>query len=1164
MSEEKNSWAIAAAMREVDIAIIDNTGRLYIKDLPITELPKTISEIKGLTTLICSNTDIKSLSFLESTKNLVTLDCSDTQIDSLAGLEHVTSLTKLNCSGTSISSLAELQHLHSLIFLDCNCTDVDRLSALRHTPHLEVLDCNSTKIDNLEALQYVPSLSSLDCSNTVISSLASLKYVPKLTQLDFTFTQVDSLVCLKYAPSLCKLRFADTHIDSLSGLIHVPSLTELDCSAYGIQELDGLAHTPFLTTLDCSDTKIQNLQGLAHVKNLISLRCVRVNIDDLEDLSYVPQLAELDCSQTNVNSLAGLVHVSKLIKLDCSSTKIDSLVGLKNVPELIMLDCSGTKIDSLMGLKHVPELDTLDCSYTCITDLVGLENNAALVSLNCSGTRISSLRELKDLPRLTNVSCDKTWLKDTLSVRRLVCLTFLTLSAEYANIASVPSEILSDDCRREIFDFFAELDTAAIPMRSAKLFILGNGKVGKTQIREWIKPRGPSDPLLVFNDEWDSTHGVETCKIAIPAPDGGTYDLDTWDFGGQEMYHGTHALFLKQRAIFLIAWTPTMETGTTIDGFGHESQNHPLAYWLDYATQFGGADSRIIIAQTQCDTGKEKQAVILPANMDVSRVEILDISAKTNRRKATLMDALSEATQHVIDAAMLPALPTSWVQIGDQLRARDSERTISMADYRALCVENNLTQGQDTLLQWLNATGVLFYREGLFGDQIILDQTWALDAIYALYRRDGAEPMLKAQAGRFVATDLADWYWTSAGHSEEDQQLLLSFMLQAGMCFVHRDGNDWGNQSYIAPDFLPKIMPNAARAAWIDDAPVLTRTWQFDLLHDGIFRAIVSALGKTAKDYADYWCDGVQLFDSETQCRARITGDRRDGAWDGSVTLTVQTGRLTRAPDQEIRLLKFLEYLIDGCLENIGANVAKASMVDASDVISKPRQTEEPFDDASDFGEPAANQQFKPGYDPRTPPKFYVSYAWSDDKNPNLNDPVDAFIARANEGRAPHQPLVIRDKEALAKGDNFRDFMGELSRTGRKIVCFISKKYLESPNCGFELASVYESCKSKRHKFTDVVEVHWIDWNPCNDKTWVGPLIDKWVAKYDAMCPKVEGRRLTLVEHKISTDYALIRENFVAALQELQNSNLPQGPFDDFCEKVIAELKLLMAKSNQG
>jgi internalin A len=56
--------------------------------------------------------------------------------------------------------------------------------------------------------------------------------------------------------------------------------------------------------------------------------------------------------------------------------------------------------------------------------------------------------------------------------------------------------------------------------------------------------------------------------------------LKIWDFGGQEIYHGTHALFLKSRAIFSLVWTSKSETEQFHTHGGFTFRNEPLAYWL--------------------------------------------------------------------------------------------------------------------------------------------------------------------------------------------------------------------------------------------------------------------------------------------------------------------------------------------------------------------------------------------------------------------------------------------------------------------------------------------------------------------------------------------------------------------------------------------------------
>ena len=77
----------------------------------------------------------------------------------------------------------------------------------------------------------------------------------------------------------------------------------------------------------------------------------------------------------------------------------------------------------------------------------------------------------------------------------------------------------------------------------------------------------------------------------------------------------------------------------------------------------------------------------------------------------------------------------------------------------------------------------MFYREGLFGDQIILDQAWALDAVYAVFdRASHSFKKIERNHGRFRRSELAEWVWQR--HGVPEQELFLTFMQQCGICFT--------------------------------------------------------------------------------------------------------------------------------------------------------------------------------------------------------------------------------------------------------------------------------------------------------------------------------------------------------------------------------------------
>jgi internalin A len=83
--------------------------------------------------------------------------------------------------------------------------------------------------------------------------------------------------------------------------------------------------------------------------------------------------------------------------------------------------------------------------------------------------------------------------------------------------------------------------------------IPGNGRVGKTQICWRLRDEG-------YDEAVPSSHGIQVSSLPLaPQEFDAPVTLKIWDFGGQDIYHRTHALFLKSRAIFLLVWTPRSE-----------------------------------------------------------------------------------------------------------------------------------------------------------------------------------------------------------------------------------------------------------------------------------------------------------------------------------------------------------------------------------------------------------------------------------------------------------------------------------------------------------------------------------------------------------------------------------------------------------------------------
>jgi internalin A len=108
-----------------------------------------------------------------------------------------------------------------------------------------------------------------------------------------------------------------------------------------------------------------------------------------------------------------------------------------------------------------------------------------------------------------------------------------------------------------------------------------------------------------------------------------------------------------------------------------------------------------------------------------------------------------------------------------------------------LCDDMCWISDKEALLDFLHHNGVIFYRPGLFQNHIILDQNWALEAIYSIFHREKCFKQLKKLHGRFCREDLELLSWSD--YTPQDQNVFLGMMESCGICFKARflSNNEW-------------------------------------------------------------------------------------------------------------------------------------------------------------------------------------------------------------------------------------------------------------------------------------------------------------------------------------------------------------------------------------
>jgi len=287
--------------------------------------------------------------------------------------------------------------------------------------------------------------------------------------------------------------------------------------------------------------------------------------------------------------------------------------------------------------------------------------------------------------------------------------------------------------------------------------------------------------------------------------------LNLWDFGGQEIYHGSHALFLHSQAIFLLLWTPALEHQTAYQEGALFFRHRPLSYWLDYLRAFAGTDASVLIVQSQCDT-RDKRLLHPPSLVDDFPFHrCIEVSARTGLNLGILKESIKEAVRDRFDRRPPPPIGAGRVKVRDRLQqmleedqkrepGKRQHRLLDRTEFDRLCDEAGGVSDKVAQLDFLHLNGVVFYRPGLFGGRIILDQNWALEAIYAIFDRKKILPLLRG-CGRFSRADLEALIWS--GYTSEEQKVFLAMMESCGICFKVRElpNDEW---EYLAPELLPE------------------------------------------------------------------------------------------------------------------------------------------------------------------------------------------------------------------------------------------------------------------------------------------------------------------------------------------------------------------------
>ncbi len=601
-----------------------------------------------------------------------------------------------------------------------------------------------------------------------------------------------------------------------------------------------------LTSLDLGSNQLSTLpESLGQLQSLTLLYLGFNQLSTLPEIvGQLQSLTSLDLSSNQLSTLPEIVgQLQSLTSLDLSSNQLSTLPEIVGqLQSLTSLDLSSNQLSTLpeiVGqLQSLTSLDLGSNQLSTLPEIVG--QLQSLTSLDLGSNQLSTLPEIVgQLQSLQSFD-----LRDN----RLSALPEWTRSLERLNRLDlrgnplpIPPEVLGrkwywqgPSSATESLGFYFSLQTeeGSIPLYEAKLILIGEGGAGKTSLAKKID----SETYELTEDE-TSTEGIDVIRWDFPLPDGNTFRVNIWDFGGQEIYHATHQFFLTKRSLYLLV-------------ADIRAENTDFYYWLKIVELLSDSSPVLIIKNEKQDRQCE-----IDEGLFKSQFNNLKDSFPTNLKGNRGLDQIKDAIRYHIST--LPhvgnPLPKIWVRVRAALENYSQNcNTITVEQYCDLCRQNGFKDKQQMLFlsSYLHDLGVClhFQEDKLLKRTVILRPEWATTAVYKV----ADSGTVRNNKGRFTEADTAE-IWADSEYSDlrdELLQIMMRFKL------AYEIPNQPGR--YIAPQLLPISKPEYR---W-DSTDNLILRYTYDFMPKGILSRFIVETNPRIENQDHVWKNGVILTDN--------------------------------------------------------------------------------------------------------------------------------------------------------------------------------------------------------------------------------------------------------------------------------------------------------------
>ncbi|MBW4593800.1 MAG: leucine-rich repeat domain-containing protein [Brasilonema angustatum HA4187-MV1] len=646
-----------------------------------------------------------------------------------------------------------------------------------------------------------------------------------------------------------KLQVTDNRLSSLPA--EIGQLTNLQTLHLGSNQLSALpAEIGQLTNLQTLLLWDNQLSALpAEIGQLTNLQTLHLGSNQLSALpAEFGQLTNLQTLHLDSNQLSALPaefgQLTNLQTLYLGDNQLSALPPefgqLTNLQKLHLGDNQLSALPAKIGqLTNLQKLHLGSNQLSALPAKIGQLTN--LQKLHLDRNQLSALPA--KIGQLTNL----LWLylgSNQLNSlpREIGRLTKLTnLELDHNPLKSLPPEIQTKGFRKILEFYRQQLEQETDYLYEAKLLIVGEAGAGKTTLAKKIQ-----DQNYQLQQDEISTEGIDVIQWKFPLLTGREFQVNIWDFGGQEIYHTTHQFFLTKRSLYVVVADTRKE-------------DTDFYYWLKVVELLSDNSPLLIIKNEKQDRKPEINERELRGQFTNFK-ETLTTNLATNRGLPEILNNIKHYIQKLPHVGT--ELPKTWVKVREALED-DPREYISLEEYLTICQQYGFTANKDKfqLSGYLHDLGVClhFQEDDLLRKTVILKPSWGTDAVYKVLDN----PQVIENLGKFDRNDLAK-IWHDNKYTDMRAEL-LQLMMKFKLCYKIPNRPDNLPDTYIAPQLLCANQPDYT---WDETNNLILRYEYKEFMPKGILTRFIVETYPWIDEQKLVWKSGVVL--NKDQTRAKV------------------------------------------------------------------------------------------------------------------------------------------------------------------------------------------------------------------------------------------------------------------------------------------------------